>query len=112
LLYADGGRWRGRQLLPAPWVAASLAAQTELEQTGYGYYWWRPWLRVAIPGGETRVTFNAAQGNGGQKIYLVPEHALVAVFTGGAYNVGTAPPNAIMAGVILPRLVARDSVAR
>jgi len=105
LLYADGGRWRGRQVLPARWVAASLAPQTQLEHTGYGDYWWRPWLRVITPGGETRVTFNAAQGNGGQKIYIVPQYDLVAVFTGGAYNVESAPPNTIMARVILPRLV-------
>ena len=105
LLYADSGRWRGRQILPASWVAASLAPQTELENTGYGYFWWRPWLSVATGAGDERVYFNAAQGNGGQKIYLVPQYDLVAVFTGGAYNGGDAPPNAIMAGVILPRLV-------
>lgn len=114
LLYAAGGRWRGRQVLPAEWVAASLAPQTQLENTGYGYYWWRPWLRVATPGaagtaGETRVTFSAAQGNGGQKIYVVPQYDLVAVFTGGAYNADGTPPNAIMATAILPRLVAASS---
>jgi CubicO group peptidase (beta-lactamase class C family) len=111
LLYADGGRWRGRQVLPSAWVAASLAPQTQLENTGYGYYWWRPWLRVATPGaagtaGETRVTVNAAQGNGGQKIYVVPQYDVVAVFTGGAYNADGTPPNAIMSTAILPRLVA------
>jgi len=106
MLYADSGRWQGRQVLPAAWVAASLAEQTTLENTGYGYFWWRPWLRVTTPAGETRVTLHAAQGNGGQKIYLVPQYGLVAVFTGGAYNVGSSPPNAIMAEVILPRLVA------
>jgi CubicO group peptidase (beta-lactamase class C family) len=93
-------------VLPSAWVAASLAPQTQLENTGYGYYWWRPWLRVAAPAGETRVTVNAAQGNGGQKIYVVPQYELVAVFTGGAYNADGTPPNAIMATAILPRLVA------
>ena len=111
LLYASGGRWRGREVLPAAWVTASLAPQTQLEHAGYGYYWWRPWLRVVPLGaggteGETRVAFNAAQGNGGQKIYIVPQYDLVAVFTGGAYNADGAPPNAIMATVILPRLAA------
>jgi CubicO group peptidase (beta-lactamase class C family) len=109
LLYANDGRWQGRPVLPAAWVAASLAAQTPLENTGYGYYWWRPWLSVQTPAGATRVTFNAAQGNGGQKLYLVPQHDLVAVFTGGAYNVGNSPPNAMMARVILPPLVARTA---
>ena len=92
-------------------MSASLAPQAQLEDTGYGYYWWRPWLRVVTPGaggtaGETRVAFHAAQGNGGQKIYVVPQYNLVAVFTGGAYNADGAPPNAIMATAVLPRLVA------
>jgi CubicO group peptidase (beta-lactamase class C family) len=109
MMYADSGRWRGRQVLSKSWVAASLAPQTQLENTGYGYLWWRPWLRVATPEGERRVEFNAAQGNGGQKIYLVPELDLIAVFTGGDYNSGGAPPNRIMASVILPRLLAARS---
>ena len=48
----------------------------------------------------------AAQGNGGQKIYLVPQYDLVAVFTGGAYNVDGTPPNSIMAKIILPAAMA------
>ncbi|MGA2650566.1 MAG: hypothetical protein ABSF28_08580 [Terracidiphilus sp.] len=47
----------------------------------------------------------AAQGNGGQKIYLVPHYDLVAVFTAGGYNAESTPPNAIMAKIILPALI-------
>ncbi|HEU4722365.1 MAG TPA: serine hydrolase [Gemmatimonadaceae bacterium] len=107
LMYADSGRWNGKQVLSQRWVAASLAPQTQLDDTGYGYFWWRPWLGVTTPDSVNhRVTFSVAQGNGGQKIYIVPEHDLVAVFTGGAYNSGGSPPNRIMARVILPRLLA------
>jgi CubicO group peptidase (beta-lactamase class C family) len=106
LMYADSGRWHGRQVLSARWIAATLTPQSQVDDTGYGYFWWRPWLRVATPAGDERVYFNAAQGNGGQKIYLVPELGLVAVFTGGDYNSGGSPPNKIMATVILPRLLA------
>jgi CubicO group peptidase (beta-lactamase class C family) len=112
LMYADSGRWHGRQVLSARWVEASLAPQVQLENTGYGYFWWRPWLRVAAPAGEERVYLHAAQGNGGQKIYLVPELGLVAVFTGGDYNSGGSPPNKIMATVVLPRLLAARAGAR
>lgn len=55
ILYADSGRWRGRQVLPASWVAASLAPQAVLEHTGYGYFWWRPWLNVITDAGDERV---------------------------------------------------------
>jgi hypothetical protein len=36
------------------------------------------------------------KGNGGQKIYAVPEYVLVVVFTGGDYNSGGSPPNISM----------------
>jgi CubicO group peptidase (beta-lactamase class C family) len=113
LLFADSGQWKGRQVLSARWVAASLGAQTQIDDTDYGYLWWRPWLGVMIPdGAQQRVEFNVAQGNGGQKIYIVPQHELVAVFTGGAYNSGGSPPNRIMAGVILPRLLEAERSAK
>ena len=109
LMYADSGRWKGRQVLSAGWVVASLAAHSQVDGTDYGYLWWRPWLRVTTPDSvRHRVEFNAAQGNGGQKIYILPQYDLVAVFTGGAYNSGGAPPNRIMVREILPRLVAAE----
>ena len=48
----------------------------------------------------------SAQGNGSQKIYLVPQYDLVAVFTAGGYNAESTPPNTIMAKIILPTLIA------
>ncbi|HMI36197.1 MAG TPA: hypothetical protein VK505_01090, partial [Steroidobacteraceae bacterium] len=56
-------------------------------------------------GGAQHVDLNAAQGNGGQKIYVVPQYDLVAVFTGGDYNSAGSPPNKIMAQIILPALI-------
>jgi len=106
LLYARQGRWAGRQVIPAAWVRASLAAHSQVDGTGYGYFWWRPYLNVPTANGAVQVYYNAAQGNGGQKIYLVPQYDLVAVFTAGAYNADEAPPNRIMVQVILPALIA------
>jgi hypothetical protein len=62
-------------------------------------------LNVETPAGSQHVDVAAAQGNGGQKIYLVPQYDLVAVFTAGGYNAESTPPNTIMAKIILPRLM-------
>lgn len=105
MLYANEGRWGEKQVLPAAWVKASLSSLSTVENTAYGYLWWRMWLRVETPDGPRRVYMSAAQGNGGQKIYLVPELDLIAVFTGSRYNTGAAPPNKIMASVVLPALI-------
>ncbi|MUL82262.1 MULTISPECIES: serine hydrolase [unclassified Mycolicibacterium] len=53
-LYRNGGRWRGKQVVPEPWVNASLNADADHLQPGqpvvgnhsvdlgYGYQWWLP----------------------------------------------------------------------
>jgi CubicO group peptidase (beta-lactamase class C family) len=105
ILFADGGRWHGRQIISESWVHASLAEHSHVDNVSYGYFWWRPWLNVETPAGSQHVDLIAAQGNGGQKIYLVPQYDLVAVFTGGGYNAESTPPNAIMATIILPTLM-------
>jgi CubicO group peptidase (beta-lactamase class C family) len=105
MLFADRGLWHGQRVLSEAWVAASLAEHSRIDGTGYGYFWWRPWLNVETPSGPQRVTYSAAQGNGGQKIYLIPELDLIAVFTGSDYNSGGSPPNKIMARIVLPRLL-------
>lgn len=105
MLFANGGKWQGRQIISEAWVKASLSEQSHVDETSYGYFWWRPWLNVQMPAGPHRVDMIAAQGNGGQKIYLVPQYDLVAVFTAGDYNSDGAPPNKIMGKIILPALI-------
>jgi CubicO group peptidase (beta-lactamase class C family) len=109
MLFANGGRWQGRQVVSSSWVRASLAEQSRVDNTGYGYFWWRPWLNVETPNGPQRVNMSAAQGNGGQKIYLLPQYDLVAVFTADDYNSDGAPPNKIMAKIVLPALISARS---
>ena len=106
ILFAHGGRWHGLQVISTSWVRASLAEQSHVDNVSYGYFWWRPWLNVETPGGSEHVDVVAAQGNGGQKIYLVPRYDLVAVFTAGGYNAESTPPNTIMAKIVLPALMA------
>lgn len=111
ILYSNGGRWHGRQIISSSWVSASLAKGSRVDGTGYGYFWWRPWLQVDTPQGPRRVTMSEAEGNGGQKIYILKQYGLIAVFTGGDYN-HSSPPNKIMAGIILPKVLSAQPAKR
>jgi CubicO group peptidase (beta-lactamase class C family) len=74
LLYLHDGRWKGKQLVPADWVAASTTEQVAADAPyGYGYDFW---LRD-IAGHDVAM----AWGSGGQMIYLVKELDLVVVLT-------------------------------
>ena len=112
ILFADGGRWHGHQIISESWARTSIAEHSHVDNTSYGYFWWRPWLNVETPAGPQHVDVAAAQGNGGQKIYLVPQYDLVAVFTAGGYNAESTPPNTIMAKIILPALMGATSRAK
>jgi CubicO group peptidase (beta-lactamase class C family) len=105
ILFEDGGRWHGRQVISESWVNTSTAEHSHVDNVSYGYFWWRHMFNVEMLGGEQQVVVIAAQGNGGQKIYIAPQYRLVAVFTGGGYNADSTPPNTIMEKLILPRLI-------
>ena len=102
IVFANSGVWHGRRIVSTGWARAALSAQSTVDGTAYGYFWWRPWLNV----NGSHVYISAAQGNGGQKIYVLPQYRLVAVFTGGLYNSSESPMNKIMATDILPKLIA------
>jgi len=82
-LYLNGGRWQGEQLLPQAWIDASFRGWTDTDWGGarYGFQWWTYALelpgRPAIPDGVVM-----ASGYGGQKLFVVPELQLTAVFFG------------------------------
>ena len=97
LLFAQGGRWNGRQIVSQEWVEASTARHTAVGDTDYGYLWWRPYLNVS--GGQHHGI--VATGNGGQKIFLWPELDLIVVLTGGSYN-QESPVNELLIQYILP----------
>jgi CubicO group peptidase (beta-lactamase class C family) len=105
IVFKDGGKWHGRRIISASWVANSMAEHSHVDNVSYGYFWWRHSFDVKLPSGVRQLVVATAQGNGGQKIYIVPKYDLVAVFTGGGYNAGSTPPNTIMEETILPRLM-------
>jgi CubicO group peptidase (beta-lactamase class C family) len=85
-LYLQGGRWRGRRLLPASWVREATTphapflkpdamARNGDGQDGYGYQWW-------IPPGRQRTYM--ASGLMGQYIYVSEPDKVVIVRTATA----------------------------
>lgn len=82
-LYLDGGRYQGRQLVPADWVRRSLSPQaTAREDADYGYLWWL--MKVPYDGGT--LVLPAMAGTGGNDIFLVPGKHAVVVITTANYN--------------------------
>jgi CubicO group peptidase (beta-lactamase class C family) len=88
LLYLNDGEWKGKQVLPADWVRASLQRYSEginftgwlssklgryFSDVGYGYQWWS--ARV----GDHR--FDFAWGHGGNLIVLLHDLDMVIVTT-------------------------------
>ena len=63
-MFAQGGQWNGKQIVPEDWVAASTqpTAPTAEGKIGYGYQWWVP---VGAAEGEYM-----ARGIYGQYIYI------------------------------------------
>ena len=68
-LLLDGGKWQGRQLLPARWVKEMMTEQQP--GTGYGYQMWQ----CEYPGAWR------ADGALGQYILIVPDKDMVVVIT-------------------------------
>jgi CubicO group peptidase (beta-lactamase class C family) len=95
-LYLDGGKWHGKQVLPADWVTASVSKHSVVQNVAYGYLWWLKYLDVD----GVRYNGIAAQGNGGQRIFLFPKLKMVIVTTGGNYN-SQSPADEIIAKYIL-----------
>ena len=96
-LYLHDGVWDGKRLLPEGWVTVStpLVEATEAERS----------TATATSGGCFRTapaaTAYAALGYGGQLLIVVPEHELIAVFTGwNIYDKPSLDPGYALARVL------------
>jgi CubicO group peptidase (beta-lactamase class C family) len=89
-LVLDHGAWRGRQIVPREWIAASLQPRisTGIADFQYGYLWWLG----PVDWHGRKLRWAAAFGNGGQRIIVVPELDLTVVITAGAYGDPQAAP--------------------
>ena len=81
-LWLRGGKWGDRQILPASYVKAAVAASEH--GPDYGYLWWLNTLGKNLPGLPT--TAYSARGAGSNTILISPEHDLVVVWRWHAGN--------------------------
>jgi CubicO group peptidase (beta-lactamase class C family) len=79
-----GGAWQERQVVPAAWVAATMQPSITIGKGPflYGDHWWDG--RVLHDG--RNLAWTAGVGNGGQRLFIVPELEFAVVFTAGAYG--------------------------
>jgi CubicO group peptidase (beta-lactamase class C family) len=103
-----GGRWNDRQVIPAEWLAASFTPVVSMpDGRRYGYHWYLG--RVPMDDGAGGVRWEAmvnAVGNGGQRLFLLPQFDLVVVVTAGNYDMadGWRPAMVVLRDVLLPTL--------
>ena len=85
-LYLNDGMWNDRRILPEQWVAETMrpAAEVPYWDARYGFQWWL----LPYAGGSQDWAY-AGIGYGGQRLLVVPEYDLVAVFTG--WNIDDIP---------------------
>jgi CubicO group peptidase (beta-lactamase class C family) len=102
----DKGRWQGQQIVSEEWINLSTQEQSSLGQwgttrIGYAMQWWT--AKFMLQGSEIPAVF--ANGNGGQRIYILPTLNTVIIFTSRNYSWLTSSireqPNDIMSNRLL-----------
>lgn len=105
LLYLRGGRWEDRQLIPRSWISASISPWTpDVGRSGdrraraYGYQWW------LLPYGPNEAVSYAVAGlgYGGQRLFLLPEYDLIAVFMSWNIDGTNELPVSVLYDLVLP----------
>ena len=89
-LFLNGGKWDGQQIVPADWVEQAIKPHVSAGADSYGYGWW-----------IDDDSF-AANGRGGQHIFVVPSLKAIVVTTGAGFDYDQVDP-LLTAAVIDPK---------
>lgn len=103
-LLLDRGTWENRQIVPASWLDEMLRPRIRIDSTReYGYQWYLGSSPSAADEGQPRRWYGA-NGNGGQRLFVLPELDLVVAMTAGNYDNGngSAVPKTLFEELILP----------
>jgi CubicO group peptidase (beta-lactamase class C family) len=107
-LYKNEGKWNGRQIVPKQWVHQTFFKHRNLPGRPGEYYGYLFWNKKYKVGDKEYETFYCT-GNGGNKIFIFPDHPWVIVITASAYGAMYAHPQVdrMMTEYILPALINR-----
>lgn len=109
VLYLNGGRWQGKQIVPEDWVAESTSVQAlgkgDLSSYAYGYQWWR--MQDQEPTVDMLAINDAyfAHGLGDQFIFLVPHLDMVVVSTAANFGISEIPFMKLLRDHIFPAVL-------
>lgn len=90
-LYLHGGRWNGKQVIPADWIQLSTRRHFRFRprtgadsggEFGYAYFWWYS----CYPTARGLIEARTAIGNGQQRIFVLPGLDMVVTVLAGRYN--------------------------
>jgi CubicO group peptidase (beta-lactamase class C family) len=90
-LYLHGGRWNGRQVIPADWIERSTRRHFRFRprggadaggEFGYAFFWWYS----CYPTAHGLIEARTAVGNGQQRIFVLPGLDMVVTILAGRYN--------------------------
>ena len=98
------GVWDGRQIVPEQWLEQIGAISV---RTPFGSRYSNLWYlsRQYAPGLGRPVPLQHAAGNGGQRLYLLPEQDMVVCILCGSYNL---PNDWMTPNMILHRIILSD----
>ncbi|GLH80651.1 serine hydrolase [Bradyrhizobium sp. SSBR45G] len=107
MLMLSGGRADGRQIVPADWITrCTTPAVSADELRRYGYQWFLLDIGFGKPRGWAVGRLERmwlAQGEGGQRLYIIPALQLVIAVTAGNYERDdqSLPPTRILREIVL-----------
>lgn len=102
-LVLNRGRWQEHEIVPARWIDDSTAPHAVVApQVRYGYFWRSSQSLV----GDATVSWSAAVGNGGQRVYVLRDLNMVVVIMAGNYDNSDADtvPLAVLQEFVLPAI--------
>jgi CubicO group peptidase (beta-lactamase class C family) len=110
MMMASGGAIDGRRILPGAWLAHSTTPYVSVDELRrYGYQWYMGDFVFGRPLGWAPGRLErwwGGFGEGGQRLFILPELELVVAITAGNYLAEDQwiPPTRVMREVVLPSL--------